>query len=195
MNERQKRLIEVYEHLRKYYGIHTKTGFAEALHYGRTSMSAAMNGDEKYLTDKLFTKICEAYPDTFSLDYLLTGRGSLLDNNEKEPFTAPIDKQQDALTYAAIQVGKMMSDLSASISNVKRLEEQLQERETTLKLMQDTIASRLERLDNILASITKHENYRIPGMEAPQGQLAAEPDNDKKLKINTNVSPLRTKKL
>ena len=25
MNERQKRLIEVYEHLRKYYGIHTKT--------------------------------------------------------------------------------------------------------------------------------------------------------------------------
>ncbi len=180
MNERQKRLIEVYEHLRKYYGIHTKTGFAEALHYGRTSMSAAMNGDEKYLTDKLFTKICEAYPDTFSLDYLLTGRGSLLDNNEKEPVTAPIDKQQDALTYAAIQVGKMMSDLSASISNVKRLEEQLQERETTLKLMQDTIASRLEKLDNMLASITRRENYRLPGMEAPQGQLVAEPDNDKK---------------
>ena len=78
MNERQKRLIEVYEHLRKYYGIHTKTGFAESLHYGRTSMSAAMNGDEKYLTDSLFKNICEAYRGVFNLDYLLTGKGSLL---------------------------------------------------------------------------------------------------------------------
>ena len=78
MIERQKRLIEVYEHLRRYFGIHTKAGFAEALHYGRTSMSAAMNGDEKYLTDSLFKNICEAYPGVFDLDYLLNGQGSLL---------------------------------------------------------------------------------------------------------------------
>ena len=83
MNERQKRLIEVYEHLRRYFGIHTKTGFAEALHYGRTSMSAAMNGDEKYLTNKLFENICAAYRGTFNLDYLLTGNGSLLTIEEE----------------------------------------------------------------------------------------------------------------
>ena len=70
MNERQKRLIEVYEHLRRYLGIHTKTGFAEAVHYGRTSMSAAMNGDEKYLTDSLFKNICAAFPGVFNLEYL-----------------------------------------------------------------------------------------------------------------------------
>lgn len=83
MNERQKRLIEVYEHLRRYFGIHTKTGFAEALHYGRTSMSAAMNGDEKYLTDSLFKNICETYRGVFNLDYLLTGKGSLLTVKEE----------------------------------------------------------------------------------------------------------------
>lgn len=179
MLERQKRLNEVYEHLHQHCGVHTKGHFADSINYARAYISSALNGNEKYLTDKLFTNICEAYPDTFSLDYLLTGRGSLLDNNEKKPVTAPIDKQHDALTYAAIQVGKMMSELSASISNVKRLEEQLEERETSLKLMQDTIASRLEKLDNMLASITRRENYRIPGMEAPEGQLVSEPDNDK----------------
>jgi hypothetical protein len=78
MKERQKRLIEVYEHLRRYYGIHTKSGFAEAIHYGRTSLSAAMNGDESYLTDNLFKNICDTYPGVFNLDYLLTGNGSLL---------------------------------------------------------------------------------------------------------------------
>ena len=82
MNERQKRLIEVYEHLRRFYGIHTKTGFAESLHYGRTSMSAAMNGDEKYLTDKLFANICDVYPGVFNLEYLLTGVGGLLADRE-----------------------------------------------------------------------------------------------------------------
>lgn len=82
MNERQKRLMEVYEHLRRFYGIHTKTGFAESLHYGRTSMSAAMNGDEKYLTDKLFANICDVYPGVFNLEYLLTGVGGLLADRE-----------------------------------------------------------------------------------------------------------------
>lgn len=97
MNERQKRLIEVYEHLRRYFGIHTKTGFAEALQYGRTSMSAAMNGDEKYLTDSLFKNICAAFPDVFNLDYLLTGEGELLaDSNgqmpqESQPATPTLD--------------------------------------------------------------------------------------------------------
>jgi hypothetical protein len=78
MNERQKRLIEVYDYVRQHFGIHTKQGFAEALNYGRTSMSAALNGNEGYLTDSLFKSICATFPGVFNLDYLLTGEGSLL---------------------------------------------------------------------------------------------------------------------
>ena len=81
---RQKRLIEVYEHLRKFKGIHTKSGFAESIKYGRTSLSAALNGKEKYLTDDLFENITGAYPGTFNLDYLLNGVGELLTPEEEE---------------------------------------------------------------------------------------------------------------
>ena len=83
MKERQKRLIEVYEYLRKHYNVHTKTGFAEAVKYGRTSMSSAMNGNDLYLTDGLFRSICLAYPNLFNLNYLLTGEGSLLQSNKE----------------------------------------------------------------------------------------------------------------
>ena len=83
MKERQKRLIEVYEYLRKHYNVHTKTGFAEAVKYGRTSMSSAMNGNDLYLTDGLFRSICLAYPNVFNLNYLLTGKGSLLQSNNE----------------------------------------------------------------------------------------------------------------
>ena len=100
MNERQKRLIEVYEHLRRYFGIHTKTGFAEAIEYGRTSMSAAMNGDEKYLTDSLFKNICDTYKGVFDLNYLLTGEGSLLTIEEEvksEDIEKTYNPQQPAI--------------------------------------------------------------------------------------------------
>ena len=83
MKERQKRRIEVYEYLRKHYNVHTKTGFAEAVKYGRTSMSSAMNGNDLYLTDGLFRSICLAYPNVFNLNYLLTGEGSLLQSNKE----------------------------------------------------------------------------------------------------------------
>ena len=115
MNERQKRLIEVYEYLRSNCVIHTKTGFAETLHYGLTSMSAAMNGDEKYLTDKLFTNICESYPGVFNLDYLLTGEGTLLAVREDgEPDNATnsnVDWQQVAYDTMKSQIEDLRARL------------------------------------------------------------------------------------
>jgi len=88
---RQKRLHEVYEHLRSNFGVHTQTDFAESLKYSRVYISAAMNGNEKNLTDKLFTKICEAYPGVFNLDYLLDGEGVLLLTD------APMTEHQPAI--------------------------------------------------------------------------------------------------
>ena len=139
MNGRQKRLIEVYEHLRKYYGIHTKTGFAEALHYGRTSMSAAMNGDEKYLTDSLFKNICEAYKGVFDLNYLLTGQGDLL--------TVEEDAHNDAIqeTFGMIDQSSMVNALIASKDEtIASLRRELDAKNETIALQRSRIAD-LER--------------------------------------------------
>ena len=161
MNERQKRLIEVYEHLRRYFGIHTKTGFAEALHYGRTSLSAAINGDENYLTDKLFKNICEAYPGVFNLNYLLTGEGQLLTIEEEvksediekaiNPTSAPqaidytflIEKAVEKATAYADktiatlekQVARYEKELDAKSEEIKRLQARIQELETVTTII------------------------------------------------------------
>jgi DNA-binding XRE family transcriptional regulator len=74
----QKRLHEVFAHVRKHYDIHTQEDFAQYIGYGRTSISAAMNGNEKYLSANLFRSICDKFPGIFNLDYLLTGEGELL---------------------------------------------------------------------------------------------------------------------
>ena len=170
MSDRQKRLQEVYEHLRRWFGIHTQADFANSMKYSRNAISLALNGNEKYLTDKLFESVCKAYPDTFNLDYLLTGNGELI--TKKEPETAPIDKQQDALTYAAIQVGKMMADLSNSIASVREFQKKLEEREAQLEHMTATLTDCIAQLDKLTATLAR-QDHRIPGLESID--MAAEP--------------------
>lgn len=169
--ERKERLNEVYEYVRKHYPIHTQVDFAEKLKYHRTYISSAMHGNEKNLTDKLFRNICEVFPNTFNLDYLLTGEGQLL--LEQKPETAPIEKQQDALTYAAIQVGKMMADLSNSIASVREFQKKLEEREAQLEHMTATLTDRIAQLDKLTATLARQDQYRIPGLEPID--MAAEP--------------------
>lgn len=168
---RKERLNEVYEYVRKNFPIHTQVDFAEKLKYHRTYISSAMHGNEKNLTDKLFKNICETFPNVFNLNYLLTGEGELL--LEKEPETAPIDKQQDALTYAAIQVGKMLADLSNSIASVREFQKKLEERETQLEHMTDTLTDRIAQLDKLTATLARQNQYRIPDLEPLD--IAAEP--------------------
>ena len=90
---RKERLNEVYEYVRSHFNVHTQSGFADTIRYNRAYISSAMNGNNKYLTDKLFTKICEAYPGVFNLDYLLDGDGSLLMTD-----TAPMMEHQPVIS-------------------------------------------------------------------------------------------------
>lgn len=170
---RKERLNEVYEYVRKHFPIHTQVDFAEKLKYHRTYISSAMHGNEKNLTDKLFRNICETFPNVFNLDYLLTGEGELLMKQEQDP--APIDKQQDALTYAAIQVGKMMAELSHSIASLRDFQKNLEERAANLDYMTKTLNERIAELDKLTAALrsqtTRHFDF---------GSMAAEPESKKK---------------
>jgi hypothetical protein len=155
MNERQKRLIEVYEHLRRYFGIHTKTEFAEALHYGRTSMSAAMNGDKKYLTDSLFKNICEAFKGVFDLNYLLTGEGSLLTieeevhNEDYERLCNPQPIDNSSLVNAII---------AAKDETIASLRRELDAKNETIALQR----SRIAELERQIAESTQSDLSRYP---------------------------------
>ena len=129
--DRQKRLIEVYDHLRQHFGIHTKTGFAEAVKYGRTSMSAALNGKEKYLTDDLFENICEEYP-VFNIDYLLTGEGELLNDKavtqtEKAANPTVVEQAANIIDlYAGLikEIESLRTDLNAELAAVRQEREE-----------------------------------------------------------------------
>lgn len=159
MNERQKRLKEVYEHLRKFYGIHTQSDFANALRKSRNAITLALNGDEKYLTDKLFTTICEAYKGVFNLNYLLTGEGDLL-TLEEEVSSNEFEKQmtqQNNLPPATDQtyfMSKVIESIETSHAQqvaslnqqIATLNSQLADRKSIIDMQADKIKSQADEI-------------------------------------------------
>ncbi len=134
MNARKDRLNEVYEHLRNHFGIHTKTQFAAVLKITQPALSSAMNGNEAYLTDNLFKRICAAYQGVFNLDYLLTGNGQLLTIQE-EVKSGQIEKESNPQ-----QTSSYIDKLIASLEKqVKDKDDQLADKDRIIKLLEQKI--------------------------------------------------------
>ena len=129
MTNRHERLKEVYEYLRYHYSIHTQTDMANAIQMTRPAFSAAMNGNEKYLTKSLFMKICAAFPGVFNLDYLLNGTGTLLATQEKtEPTPAsPADNLLELHAQMIRRVDDLRQDLHDELMEVRQLKDELRQ--------------------------------------------------------------------
>lgn len=167
MVSREKRLHEVFEHLRKFFGIHTQTDFAVALKYSRVYISSALNGNEKNLTDKLFENICEAYPGVFDLNYLLTGEGDLLTVEED----ARNETMQD--TSGMIDHSSMVNALiAAKDETIASLHRELDAKNETITLQRSRIAdlerqlaaTRMSDIDNYPFTIGAAEEKQQPNI-------------------------------
>ena len=131
---KQERLREVYEHLRQHFGVHTQIDFAKALGLTRPAISAAMNGNEAYLTDNLFKRICAAYQGVFNLDYLLTGNGQLLTIQE-EVKSEQIEKESNP-QHPSSYADKLIASLE---KQVKDKDDQLADKDRIIKLLEQKI--------------------------------------------------------
>ena len=149
MLERQKRLNEVYEYLHNHFGVHTKGEFADIIKYARAYISSAMNGNERYLTDKLFTNICEAYPGVFDLHYLLTGDGQLLTIKKA---TTEDDENRNDLPQPSSYTDKLIASLE---KQVKDKDDQLKDKERYIKLLEEKIEV-LEAMQHLESPIYKY---------------------------------------
>lgn len=177
MIERQKRLKEVYDHLRKYFGVHTQTDFADAIKYSRPVISSALNGNEDYLTDKLFKNICEAYPDVFDIDYLLNGTGQLLTIRE-EVTTQELEKQfnpqQSYADELIASLKKQVKDKDETIALLRGQIEILQSTIATKNDMIELLQRQIEDLRHQLSILREQETLK----DFPFSTRASEPRSE-----------------
>lgn len=133
MNNRKKRLTEVYDYVRRHYPVHTQRDFAQVVGYSRPVISSALNGNEEYLSDKFFTNICNAFPNVFNLDYLLHGAGNLLTTREDpyqasgEDYFPSVAKEPDTLPSLPQWADTLISILSSQIKENEALNRELRQ--------------------------------------------------------------------
>ena len=173
MIDRQKRLHEVYEYLRENCPIHTQSDFAEALKYSRVYISAAMNGMEKNLTDKLFKSICEAYPGVFDLNYLLTGEGTLLSMSEQES-----GQSEKAATHPTDEMTSNILELYARmIRGIDDLRIQLKEELTEVQTVKLELQQARDDFRNAAYTLTQALSHINNSNNSNQISIAADSRN------------------
>lgn len=169
---RKDRLKEVYEHVRRHFPIHTQTDFADSLKYNRAYISSAMHGNEKNLTDKLFTNICEAYPGVFNLEYLLNGTGDLLTPQEDAKSS---EMEQAAMPSRDESIANLLELYAQRIRLVDDLRQSLKEELAEVRAFKEDMQTAVNdfrdatyRLTQALKSLNEQRPLSI-GIAADEG--------------------------
>lgn len=120
-NVRQNRLRKVFDYLVFRGAFKTQGEFAEIIAANKTNLSSAMNGNEKYLSDSLFQKICTAFP-ALNEEWLRTGEGEMLKVPATLTVFAPTDEERreigesvDIKAYPAEVVEEIKAEVAEEI--------------------------------------------------------------------------------
>ncbi len=111
---RQERVQEVYNYLVFTHAIENQRGFANSLNRNEKNISRAIHGDPKFLTDRLLKAIAARYP-FISLAWLLTGEGSMLNQDEPEVQPAKAPAPATPPSSASPSLAKALEDRYATL--------------------------------------------------------------------------------
>ena len=153
MEDNTKRLNEVYDYLLYKHIVSGQNDFADALKTSRPNVTAMLNGRQR-VTDETLRKVCNAFPNTFSMQYLLSGEGQLLVVHGG-PSSDNLD--QSSLINAALAAK----------------DETIRSKDETIASLRETIESLKQQL-SMLRTHSNNEMFAFPGIG-----VAEEPVNIK----------------
>lgn len=84
--QRQKRIEEAVNHLMAIGLIDSRApsiSIAEKMRRGKEGISAAINGNERYLTKKFVKAFCATFSNIISADYIWDGTGEMINGEKK----------------------------------------------------------------------------------------------------------------
>ncbi len=150
--QRQKRIEEAVNHLMAIGLIDSRApsiSIAEKMRRGKEGISAAINGNERYLTKKFVKAFCATFSNIISADYIWDGTGEMINGEKKE------DKNNKCISEEAI----MQLSKEELIFLVKQLmslhSEQTEMYRLLIKQNEEMIKNGQERYNNITNLIQK----------------------------------------
>ena len=182
--ERKERLQKVYDYLLYTARVHRKKDLATAIGKKATTLSKAFSGDKKALTDMLFKQIAAKYKPIFSLEWLLTGDGSMLTSDDTQQKRSLASNSDDENIDAIMQMYKTATEEKAKAAELFKAATKEKEETESLKTEIATLRNELRAARNTMleasaefTSATKKLNAVISllsDFNSFGGQMAAE---------------------
>lgn len=143
MTTRNDRLEMVYKYAVSTKMCKNKKTFAELIGVRDSTLSKALGGDPKYLSDVFFIRVNSALDNVFNTDWLLTGNGEMLNGNN--------GSTGDSIHHNSGNVATRGAHITTSTDEKDRLIAQLQSQIATL---QTQIDAQHEHADLLQSQIT-----------------------------------------
>lgn len=145
MTTRNDRLEMVYKYAVSTKMCKNKKTFAELIGVRDSTLSKALGGDPKYLSDVFFIRVNSALDNVFNTDWLLTGNGEMLNGNNGSTGdsihhnSAPVvTRGAHNVTIAADNKDKIIAQLQSQITT---LQAQIDAQHEHADLLQSQIAT------------------------------------------------------
>lgn len=135
----KERMQIAYNYLYDNGKVHSVTDLAQKMNRSRASVSKAISGVPEYLTDKFMAAFSKTFNGIFSLDWLLTGNGTMLMGDDANGHVKVSDAEPapyiptwadaffDIMTNQVKQNEALNRELRESIASVNQLKVQLTE--------------------------------------------------------------------
>lgn len=144
---KQQILQNIYNKLQETGAVRNRQDFAEKIAYNYTCTSAALNGAERYLNDRFFTRVLRAFPQV-SEAYIRTGQ---------EPILIVGSETDDEVEPQATGINPYTDDLQRLTGNnvvdMNRVFITLREQQEFMQHQQAQTDRALEQIDNLIAII------------------------------------------
>jgi len=117
--EKKERFVKAYEYLKSIGLVHTQKDVAEKMNSTAPNVSSAMKGVESVLTDRFLSRFCEAFNGVFSLNWLLTGEGPMLQPSSEAVPSTDVDQTASYVPLLPLSAhGGRLNDFEASIREI-----------------------------------------------------------------------------
>lgn len=132
-------LNQIYSELQGRSVVKNRRDFADRVHYDYCCMSSALNGNPKYLTDKLFRKVFSAFNELDPANYPLspapgapgasntaksspdTATGTMTQLGEINKMILLLEQQQQLTANSQIQIDKLIKSVDKLVDQICRM--------------------------------------------------------------------------